>query len=81
MYKHALRPNFPNPFNLSTEIPFDLPEDAIVSLVVYDVLGREVVVCKILVKVPLNFFKVPDHFFPKKDGEFSTRFRYLAKKG
>ncbi len=39
---YALKKNFPNPFNPSTEILFDLPEDAMVSLVVYDVLGREV---------------------------------------
>ncbi len=39
---YALRQNFPNPFNPSTEIQFDLSEDAMVSLIVYDVLGREV---------------------------------------
>jgi len=39
---YALRQSFPNPFNPSTEIRFDLPETVTVSLVVYDVLGREV---------------------------------------
>ena len=39
---YALRQNFPNPFNPATEILFDLPESVWVSLVVYDVLGREV---------------------------------------
>jgi len=38
----ALHPNFPNPFNPATEIQFDLPEAGNVSLVVYDVLGKEV---------------------------------------
>ncbi len=32
--------NFPNPFNPETKINFDLPIDAKVSLVVYDLLGR-----------------------------------------
>ena len=39
---YALHQNFPNPFNPSTEILFDLPETAMVSLVLYDVLGREI---------------------------------------
>jgi hypothetical protein len=38
----AIRSAYPNPFNPSTEIKFDLPENTNVSLVVYDVLGRKV---------------------------------------
>jgi len=38
----ALHPNHPNPFNPSTQIRFDLPEASNVSLVVYDILGRQV---------------------------------------
>ena len=38
----ALHGNYPNPFNPSTIIPFDLPEPAHVRLQVYDVLGRQV---------------------------------------
>jgi hypothetical protein len=41
--EYALYANYPNPFNPSTNIVFDLPEAAPVTLVVYDVLGREVV--------------------------------------
>jgi hypothetical protein len=37
-----LEANFPNPFNPVTEIKYSLHEDAQVSLIVYDVLGREV---------------------------------------
>ncbi len=37
-----LLPNYPNPFNPSTTIKYDLPEPAKVSLIIYDVLGRKV---------------------------------------
>ncbi len=40
---YTLHPNFPNPFNPSTTLNYDLPEPANVSLVVYDVLGRKVI--------------------------------------
>ncbi|UCH09311.1 MAG: Ig-like domain-containing protein, partial [Fidelibacterota bacterium] len=40
---YALHANFPNPFNPSTTIRFDLPTAAPVSLVVYDLLGRQVI--------------------------------------
>ena len=38
----TLRPNYPNPFNPTTEIRFDLSRPGPVRLAVYDLLGREV---------------------------------------
>ena len=40
--KYELKPNYPNPFNPSTNISYSIPEENFVSLVVYDLLGREV---------------------------------------
>ena len=34
--------NYPNPFNPETRIHFELPQDNAVRLVVYDLLGRQV---------------------------------------
>ncbi len=39
---YHLYQNYPNPFNPSTTIQFDLPYSSHVSLIVYDVLGREI---------------------------------------
>ena len=39
---YSLSQNFPNPFNPTTTIKFSLPQDGLVKLVVYDVLGKEV---------------------------------------
>ncbi len=40
---YSLSPNFPNPFNPVTTLRFGLPEHADVTLVVYDLVGREVI--------------------------------------
>jgi aminopeptidase N len=42
--KFALFQNKPNPFNPSTKISFDIPRDSKVKLVVYDILGKEMMV-------------------------------------
>ena len=38
----ALHQNYPNPFNPITRINYDLPEDAMVNIMVFDMMGRRV---------------------------------------
>jgi hypothetical protein len=40
--KFKLSQNYPNPFNPATKIDFDLPFDSKVSIVLYDITGKEV---------------------------------------
>jgi photosystem II stability/assembly factor-like uncharacterized protein len=40
--KFTLSQNYPNPFNPATNIDFDLPFDSKVSIVLYDITGKEV---------------------------------------
>ena len=38
----ALHNNYPNPFNPLTTLRYDLPEDSEVTIIIYDMLGRQV---------------------------------------
>ncbi len=40
--EYALHHNYPNPFNPSTTILYDVPQEGYVSLIVYDLMGREI---------------------------------------
>ena len=51
----ALNQNYPNPFNPSTEIRFSLPVSGKASLIVYNVLGQEIVTLVNEVKTAGNY--------------------------
>jgi len=40
--QYALHQNYPNPFNPVTTISYDLPENGLVNITIYDMLGRQV---------------------------------------
>ena len=39
---YTLYQNFPNPFNAITTIRFALPEESMITLKIFDILGREI---------------------------------------
>ena len=39
---YALHQNYPNPFNPVTTLRYDLPEDGLVNITIYDMMGRQV---------------------------------------
>ena len=40
--EYAMYQNYPNPFNPVTNLRYDLPEDAMVNIIIYDMMGRVV---------------------------------------
>ncbi len=51
-----LSQNYPNPFNPITKISYDIPQNSIVKLTIYDILGKEVI------KLVNNEFKQPGRY-------------------
>ena len=41
-YQFRISQAYPNPFNPTTKISYDLPEASVVSLSIYDLMGREI---------------------------------------
>ena len=39
---YVLHQNYPNPFNPITTLSYDLPEDAMVNITIYDMVGRQI---------------------------------------
>ena len=39
---YTLHQNYPNPFNPVTTLRYDLPEDALVNIIIYDMMGRQI---------------------------------------
>ncbi len=52
---YALGQNYPNPFNPSTKIKYSVPQSGLVSIVVYDLTGQEVISLINEVKEPGNY--------------------------
>ncbi len=67
-----LEQNYPNPFNPVTKIKFDIPKSSLISLKVYDVLGREI-------KELVNEFKLIGNYEVNFDASNYTSGVYFYK--
>lgn len=63
----SVDPNFPNPFNPSTTIRFSIPEPQLVTITIYDVLGR-----KVSTILESSSFEPGRHFVPFDAGDLSS---------
>jgi hypothetical protein len=51
----ALHQNYPNPFNPATTINYSLPKSGLVTIKVYDILGREIITLVNEINSPGNY--------------------------
>jgi hypothetical protein len=80
--------NYPNPFNPSTVIRFSLPEQKMVHLVVYDVLGREAAILinkemeagSHILEFDGTGFPSGVYFYSIRAGEFSVVKKFILLK-
>jgi len=68
----SLRQNYPNPFNPSTEIKYQIPTAGLVSIKVFDILGREV-------ETLVNDTKEAGYYSTKFDGSKFASGVYFAR--
>lgn len=86
--KYELMQNYPNPFNPSTMINYSIPKQGMVTLKVYDMLGREVQTLVSEVKpagsytVELNAAELSSgpYFYKIQSGEYTNTKRMLLLK-
>lgn len=60
--EYCLNQNYPNPFNPKTKINYDIPKNSFVKLIIYDILGREVI------RLVNNEFKQPGRYVVEFNG-------------
>lgn len=68
-----LHSNFPNPFNLKTEIAFDVPKRERITITIFDVSGKEIV------KVINNEYKNPGKYVIPFDGTNLSSGTYFCR--
>jgi hypothetical protein len=86
--EYSLSQNYPNPFNPSTTISYSIPKPGFVSIIVYDILGKEAAVLVNEVKQAGNFIvdfnasKLSSgvYFYRINAGEFTAVKRMILMK-
>jgi hypothetical protein len=84
----SLQQNYPNPFNPSTTIQYSVPKTSLVTIKVYDILGREVTTLVNVQKSPGNYsvqfsaarYASGIYFYRMQSGTFSETKKLLLLK-